>query len=216
MTDQNQLLREIINAYLAADSDALFSAIRIADAILDAQPTEHEKAAAPLVPAPAHTCWGKAEKHLINSCTAYYTHEQLIAYAKQYAAWHGSLTTPPASPSQAQQPSTQAWANETGLRQIECPSCGDLAVAYDPQQAAETAARRETQEQLYAARERHTAEVKKLQAEIGRLQALRPVAMTEERIVQAQEEQGAMSILSFMKGVRYAEAHHNITQKEQG
>lgn len=36
--------------------------------------------------------------------------------------------------SQAQQPSTQAWANETGLRQIECPSCGDLAVAYDPQQ----------------------------------------------------------------------------------
>lgn len=33
-----------------------------------------------------------------------------------------------------QQPSTQAWANETGLRQIECPSCGDLAVAYDPQQ----------------------------------------------------------------------------------
>lgn len=34
----------------------------------------------------------------------------------------------------AQQPSTQAWANETGLRQIECPSCGDLAVAYDPQQ----------------------------------------------------------------------------------
>lgn len=29
-----------------------------------------------------------------------------------------------ATPSQAQQPSTQAWANETGLRQIECPSCG--------------------------------------------------------------------------------------------
>lgn len=44
------------------------------------------------------------------------------------------LTTPPASLEQAQQPSTQAWANETGLRQIECPSCGDLAVAYDPQQ----------------------------------------------------------------------------------
>lgn len=44
------------------------------------------------------------------------------------------LTTPPASHSQAQQPSTQAWANETGLRQIDCPSCGDLAVAYDPQQ----------------------------------------------------------------------------------
>lgn len=43
-------------------------------------------------------------------------------------------TAPPASPSQAQQPSTQAWANETGLRQIECPSCGDLAVAYDTQQ----------------------------------------------------------------------------------
>lgn len=43
----------------------------------------------------------------------------------------------------------------------------------------ETAGRREAQEQLYAARERHTAEVKKLQAEIGRLQALRPVAMTE-------------------------------------
>lgn len=43
-------------------------------------------------------------------------------------------TTPPASQDQAQQPSTQAWANETGLRQIECPSCGDLAVAYDPQQ----------------------------------------------------------------------------------
>jgi len=41
---------------------------------------------------------------------------------------------PPASQEQAQQPSAQAWANETGLRQIECPSCGDLAVAYDPQQ----------------------------------------------------------------------------------
>ena len=40
----------------------------------------------------------------------------------------------PASQEQAQQPSAQAWANETGLRQIECPSCGDLAVAYDPQQ----------------------------------------------------------------------------------
>lgn len=48
------------------------------------------------------------------------------------------------------------------------------------------------------------------------VEALRPVAMTEERIVQAQEEQGAMSILSFMKGVRYAEAHHGITQKKQG
>lgn len=46
----------------------------------------------------------------------------------------GVYTTPPASLEQAQQPSTQAWANETGLRQIECPSCGDLAVAYDPQQ----------------------------------------------------------------------------------
>lgn len=34
----------------------------------------------------------------------------------------------------AQQPTAQAWANETGLRQIECPLCGDLAVAYDPQQ----------------------------------------------------------------------------------
>lgn len=43
-------------------------------------------------------------------------------------------TTPTASQEQAQQPSTQAWADETGLRQIECPSCGDLAVAYDPQQ----------------------------------------------------------------------------------
>lgn len=47
---------------------------------------------------------------------------------------HKLYTTPPASQEQAQQPSTQAWANETGLRQIECPSCGDLAVAYDPQQ----------------------------------------------------------------------------------
>lgn len=37
-------------------------------------------------------------------------------------------------PKRKQQPSPQAWANETGLRQIECPSCGDLAVAYDPQQ----------------------------------------------------------------------------------
>lgn len=37
-------------------------------------------------------------------------------------------------PKRKQQPSTQAWANETGMRQIECPSCGDLAVAYDPQQ----------------------------------------------------------------------------------
>ena len=42
----------------------------------------------------------------------------------------------------------------------------------------ETTARREAQEQLYAARERHTAEVKGLQAEIGRLQAL---ATTERK-----------------------------------
>lgn len=50
-------------------------------------------------------------------------------------AWVANhYTTPPASQEQAQQPSPQAWANETGLRQIECPSCGDLAVAYDPQQ----------------------------------------------------------------------------------
>lgn len=41
---------------------------------------------------------------------------------------------PPASQEQAQQPIAQAWANKTGLRQIECPSCGGFAVAYDPQQ----------------------------------------------------------------------------------
>lgn len=51
-----------------------------------------------------------------------------------HIADHMERTTPPASLDQAQQPSTQAWANETGMRQIECPSCGDLAVAYDPQQ----------------------------------------------------------------------------------
>ena len=45
--------------------------------------------------------------------------------------------------------------------------------------------------------------------------ALRPaqqaVPMTPEQIVQGQKEQGAQSILSFMKGVRHAEAHHGIT-----
>lgn len=214
MTDQNQLLREALQDIeqahdLSLDLDHYAGRqvlVSLADKIKVAlaQTAEGGEVVAPLVPAPAHTCWGRAEKHLINSCTAYYTHEQLIAYAKQYAAWHGSLTTPPASQEQeqqpekrmvpieavhevererdywrtraktmidhangefwgwqgdgedhlesmansmpvviradqlrelqAQQPSTQAWANETGLRQIECPSCGDLAVAYDPQQ----------------------------------------------------------------------------------
>lgn len=42
---------------------------------------------------------------------------------------------------------------------------------------AESDARRAAQEQLYTERERHTAEVKRLQAEIGRLQSLRPQAV---------------------------------------
>lgn len=42
---------------------------------------------------------------------------------------------------------------------------------------SESEARRAAQEQLYTERERHTAEVKRLQAEIGRLQSLRPQAV---------------------------------------
>ena len=42
---------------------------------------------------------------------------------------------------------------------------------------SESDARRAAQEQLYTERERHTAEVKRLQAEIGRLQSLRPQAV---------------------------------------
>lgn len=50
------------------------------------------------------------------------------------------------------------------------------------------------------------------------LLALRPAVepMTDEQIVQGQEQQGAQSILSFMKGVRFAEAHHGITAKAEG
>ena len=57
--------------------------------------------------------------------------QHTMAWLRQVAA---EYLRQPASQEQAQQPSAQAWANETGLRQIECPSCGDLAVAYDPQQ----------------------------------------------------------------------------------
>ena len=51
-----------------------------------------------------------------------------------------------------------------------------------------------------------------------RLAELRPAVepMTDEQIVQGQEQQGAQSILSFMKGVRFAEAHHGITAKAEG
>ena len=80
----------------------------------------------------------------------------------------------------------------------------------------ETAARREAQEQLYAARERHTAEVKKLQAEIGRLQALRPVAMTPSEVTDAFDSELRASYTDFEAGIRTAELHHHITQKEQG
>lgn len=50
---------------------------------------------------------------------------------------------------------------------------------------SESEARRAAQEQLYTERERHTAEVKRLQTEIGRLQSLRPqaVPMTEDEFV---------------------------------
>lgn len=63
----------------------------------------------------------------------------------------------------------------TTTRQLVCA----FARALRPQ--AESDARRAAQEQLYTERERHTAEVKRLQAEIGRLQSLRPqaVPMTE-------------------------------------
>lgn len=51
---------------------------------------------------------------------------------------------------------------------------------------SESDARRAAQEQLYTERERHTAEVKRLQAEIGRLQSLHPqaVPMTDEQFTQ--------------------------------
>jgi hypothetical protein len=37
------------------------------------------------------------------------------------------------------------------------------------------------------------------------------VPMTDEQILQGQNDRGAVSLLSFMKGVRHAEAHHGIT-----
>ena len=47
--------------------------------------------------------------------------------------------------------------------------------------------------------------------------ALRPVQvpMTADQIASGYTEQGASSVLSFLKGVRFAEAHHDIKPKEQ-
>ena len=54
-------------------------------------------------------------------------------------------------------------------------------LALRPAQQSESEARRAAQEQLYTERERHTAEVKRLQAEIGRLQsAQQAVPMTDD------------------------------------
>lgn len=114
MTDQNQLLREALqqiadiqNEMYGGDWDEIEKARHIARAAL-AQPASPSQAQQPGV------------------CTACVMPEQCAVDIAERGPCSGGV----------QQPSTQAWANETGLRQIECPSCGDLAVAYDPQQTS--------------------------------------------------------------------------------
>lgn len=71
---------------------------------------------------------------------------------------------------------TSGYAYEVAFRDIDTPASIEHLLSHLD---AETDARREAQEQLYVERERHTAEVKKLQSEIGRLQALRREPMTD-------------------------------------
>lgn len=88
---------------------------------------------------------------------------------------------------------------------------------------SESEARRAAQEQLYTERERHTAEVKRLQARIGLLQSVRPqaVPMTEAELIDAQSQYIRSRPMfadtkSFADGIRYAEAHRGITAPAGG
>lgn len=103
------------------------------------------------------------------------------------------------------------YAYEVAFRDIDTPASIEHLLSHLD---AETTARREAQEQLYAERERHTAEVKKLQSEIGRLQALRPVAMTPSEVTEAFDSELRSSYTDFEAGIRTAEIHHGITKKE--
>ena len=53
-------------------------------------------------------------------------------------------------------------------------------------------------------------------AEVERLQALRPVAMTPSEVTDAFDSELRASYTDFEAGIRTAELHHHITQKEQG
>ena len=53
-------------------------------------------------------------------------------------------------------------------------------------------------------------------AEVERLQALRPVAMTPSEVTEAFDSELRSSYTDFEAGIRTAEIHHHITQKEQG
>lgn len=53
-------------------------------------------------------------------------------------------------------------------------------------------------------------------AEVERLQALRPVAMTPSEVTEAFDSELRSSYTDFEAGIRAAEVHHSITQKEQG
>lgn len=64
---------------------------------------------------------------------------------------------------------TASYAQEVAFGEIDVPVFFEHLL---DELDGETKARREAQAQLYAERERHTAQVKKMQAEIGRLQAL--------------------------------------------
>ena len=53
-------------------------------------------------------------------------------------------------------------------------------------------------------------------AEVERLQALRPVAMTPSEVTEAFDSELRSSYTDFEAGIRTAEIHHDITQKEHG
>lgn len=53
-------------------------------------------------------------------------------------------------------------------------------------------------------------------AEVERLQALRPVAMTPSEVAEAFDSELRSSYTDFEAGIRTAEIYHGITQKEQG
>lgn len=82
---------------------------------------------------------------------------------------------------------------------------------------AESEARRAAQEQLYTERERHAAEVKRLQAEIGRLQSLRPQSapMTDAWIDDAMRLADAYADASFDQGLNQRTEDPNPEAKRE-